>query len=206
MISESLGINAYEVRELVNTLPNDPSNPDANPVRNLHIPGAGVGGHCLPKDSWLLKYGLDNYGKIEFMPDVIVKSRELNMWMPVHMFELLQEALAHRGKQIGGSKIAVLGVAFLENSDDTRNTPTEPFYKLLKDAGAERYTKEAAMAKYFAAEACMYAVREAVQIYGGYGYTKDYPVERYFRDAKVMEIYEGTSEIQKIVIARSLLA
>ena len=48
--------------------------------------------------------------------------------------------------------------------------------------------------------------KEAVQIYGGYGYSKDYPVERYFRDAKCMEIYEGTSEIQRIVIARSILA
>jgi UDP-N-acetyl-D-mannosaminuronic acid dehydrogenase len=62
LICESLSINVYEVRELVNNLPNDPSNPSANPVRNMHIPGAGVGGHCLPKDSWLLKYGLDNYG------------------------------------------------------------------------------------------------------------------------------------------------
>jgi butyryl-CoA dehydrogenase len=76
----------------------------------------------------------------------------------------------------------------------------------MKDTGASRYSREAAMAKYMASEACMYAVREAIQIYGGYGYTKDYPVERFYRDAKVMEIYEGTSEIQKIVIARSLLA
>lgn len=75
----------------------------------------------------------------------------------------------------------------------------------IKDEGVSRFSKEAAMAKYMASEACMYSVREAVQIYGGYGYTKDYPVERFFRDAKCMEIYEGTSEIQKIVIARSLL-
>ena len=61
------------------------------------------------------------------------------------------------------------------------------------------------MAKLFAATTAVDAAREAVQIYGGYGYTKDYPVERYYRDSKCMEIYEGTSEIQKIVIARSLL-
>jgi alkylation response protein AidB-like acyl-CoA dehydrogenase len=61
------------------------------------------------------------------------------------------------------------------------------------------------MCKYFAAETAVFVTREAVQIYGGYGYTKDYPVERYFRDAKCMEIYEGTSEVQKIVIARTLL-
>ena len=75
----------------------------------------------------------------------------------------------------------------------------------MKDSGAERYSKEAAMAKYLASEACMYSVREAIQVYGGYGYTKDYPLERFYRDAKIMEIYEGTSEILKIVIARDLL-
>ena len=75
----------------------------------------------------------------------------------------------------------------------------------MKDAGATNYSKEAAMAKLMASEACMFCTREAVQIFGGYGYTKDYPVERFYRDAKVMEIYEGTSEIQKIVIAKHIL-
>lgn len=62
--------------------------------------------------------------------------------------------------------------------------------------------KEASMAKLFAAQAAMDNAIEAVQIFGGYGYTKDYPVERYFRDAKVCQIYEGTSEIQRVVIAK----
>ena len=57
------------------------------------------------------------------------------------------------------------------------------------------------MAKLFAAEAAMKAATEAVQIHGGYGYTKEFKVERYFRDAKITEIYEGTSEIQRLVIA-----
>lgn len=65
--------------------------------------------------------------------------------------------------------------------------------------------KEASMAKMYASKTARKAAIEAVQIYGGYGYTKDYPVERLFRDAKVTEIYEGTSEIQHIVIAKSLL-
>ncbi len=67
------------------------------------------------------------------------------------------------------------------------------------------FTKEAAMAKLFASELCMRATTKAVQIHGGYGYTKDYPVERMMRDAKICEIGEGTSEIQRIVIARQLL-
>lgn len=65
--------------------------------------------------------------------------------------------------------------------------------------------KEAAMAKLFASQTAMDATTEAIQVYGGYGYTKDYPVERYFRDAKVTQIYEGTSEIQRIVISKNLL-
>ena len=65
--------------------------------------------------------------------------------------------------------------------------------------------KEASMAKLIASKAAVDCSIEAVQIFGGYGYTKDYPVERYFRDAKVTEIYEGTSEIQRIVISKHLL-
>lgn len=73
-----------------------------------------------------------------------------------------------------------------------------------KDRG-ERYVKEASMAKLFASQVAVEAALEAVQIYGGYGYIKDFPVERYLRDSKITEIYEGTSEIQRIIIARELL-
>ena len=74
----------------------------------------------------------------------------------------------------------------------------------LKDRGLP-YTKEAAMAKLYAAETAMTAATQAVQIHGGYGYTREFAVERYFRDAKITEIYEGTSEIQRLVIASQLL-
>ena len=73
----------------------------------------------------------------------------------------------------------------------------------LKDRGY-RVTREAAMAKLFASEAASAVTHDAVQVLGGYGYTKDFPVERYFRDARVTEIYEGTSEIQRMVIHRQL--
>ena len=69
-----------------------------------------------------------------------------------------------------------------------------------------RFTLPAAMAKLYASETAMWVTTKAVQIYGGNGYSKEYPVERYFRDAKITEIYEGTSEIQRLVIARSILA
>jgi len=72
-----------------------------------------------------------------------------------------------------------------------------------KDRG-QSVTQLASMAKLFASESAMWVTTQAVQIFGGYGYVKDYPVEKLFRDAKVTEIYEGTSEIQRIVIAREL--
>jgi alkylation response protein AidB-like acyl-CoA dehydrogenase len=73
-----------------------------------------------------------------------------------------------------------------------------------KDSG-ERFTQHAAMAKLFASKSAVKCALEAIQIHGGYGYIREYNVERYLRDAKITEIYEGTSEIQRIVIARSLL-
>ena len=69
-----------------------------------------------------------------------------------------------------------------------------------------RVTEKAAMAKVFATETAMWVTTQAVQVFGGYGYTTDYPVERLFRDAKGTEIYEGTSEVQRIVISRGLTA
>lgn len=74
----------------------------------------------------------------------------------------------------------------------------------LKNQG-KKVTKESAMAKYFASEVAVSVANEAVQIFGGYGFTKDYPVEKFYRDAKLCTIGEGTSEIQKVVIARELL-
>jgi alkylation response protein AidB-like acyl-CoA dehydrogenase len=68
-----------------------------------------------------------------------------------------------------------------------------------------RYTTEASMAKLFASETAAYVTDEAVQIHGGMGYSKELPVERYYRDARITRIYEGTSEIQRMVIARSEL-
>jgi butyryl-CoA dehydrogenase len=75
----------------------------------------------------------------------------------------------------------------------------------LADSGA-RFTKEVAEAKLFAADTAVNVTRKALQIHGGYGFMKDLPLERYYRDAKIIEIYEGTSEIQRLVISRALLS
>jgi butyryl-CoA dehydrogenase len=74
----------------------------------------------------------------------------------------------------------------------------------MKDAGL-RFTKEAAMAKLFASEAAERAAYKALQIHGGYGYSREYPVERIYRDQRLCSIGEGTSEIQRLVIARQIL-
>ena len=74
----------------------------------------------------------------------------------------------------------------------------------LKNRG-ENVTKEAAMAKYYSSEVAVKVATDAVQIFGGYGYTKDFPVEKFYRDSKLCTIGEGTSEVQKIVIAREAL-
>jgi alkylation response protein AidB-like acyl-CoA dehydrogenase len=74
----------------------------------------------------------------------------------------------------------------------------------LTDQGA-KHTKEASMAKLFAASTAVEAARKALQIHGGYGYMTDLPLERYYRDAKITEIYEGTSEVQRLVISNELL-
>ncbi|ADC49468.1 acyl-CoA dehydrogenase [Alkalihalophilus pseudofirmus OF4] len=95
--------------------------------------------------------------------------------------------LADMATKVEGSKLLVYRAAKLR--------------ELGKKSGME-----ASMAKLFASRTAVEVSIEAVQVYGGYGYTKDYPVERYFRDAKICEIYEGTSEIQRIVIGKHLLA
>ncbi|OJU73835.1 MAG: acyl-CoA dehydrogenase [Bacteroidetes bacterium 47-18] len=75
----------------------------------------------------------------------------------------------------------------------------------LKNRG-EKMTKESAMAKYYASEICVEIATDAVQVFGGYGYTKDFPVEKYYRDSKLCTIGEGTTEIQKLVISRDILS
>jgi alkylation response protein AidB-like acyl-CoA dehydrogenase len=69
----------------------------------------------------------------------------------------------------------------------------------------QKMTKESAMAKYYASEVAVKVSTDAVQIFGGYGYTKDFPVEKFYRDSKLCTIGEGTSEIQKLVISREVL-
>ncbi|NHJ12995.1 MAG: nucleotide sugar dehydrogenase [Candidatus Thorarchaeota archaeon] len=127
LVCESLGEDVYEIRDLINVLAS----------RNMHLPGAGVGGHCLPKDSWLLRHGLYEYGAWKVEPEFIALARRINDQMPIHMSYLIENALASRKRTIDESIITVLGVAYLENCDDTRNTPAAPLIATLQSRGAD---------------------------------------------------------------------
>ncbi len=127
LVCESLGVNVYEVIKLVNELDS----------RMMHIPGAGVGGHCLPKDTWLLRHGVNEYGSQKVEARFISLARDINNYMPVHMAELVEDALNKRGVKIQDAKVTILGIAYLENSDDTRNTPALLLIKTLEAKGVK---------------------------------------------------------------------
>ena len=99
-------------------------------------------------------------------------------------FQAIQHKLANMSMEIDAARLLILRAAW------------------LKDSGRP-HTEAGAKAKLFASEMARRQTAEAIQVLGGYGYTKEFPVERYYRDAKITEIYEGTSEIQRLVIARA---
>ncbi len=115
---------------------------------------------------------------------------------------------AHQRHQFGQAIAGFQGISFKLADMATKIEAAELLTRRaaeLKD-NYQPVTKESAMAKYYASEISVEVSTEAVQIFGGYGYTKDYPVEKYYRDSKLCTIGEGTTEIQKIVISRSILA
>ena len=109
---------------------------------------------------------------------------------PIAKFQGIQWMLADMATRIEASRLLVYNAALAKDK--------------AKETGA-RYSKEAAMAKLYASETASWVTDLAIQIYGGYGYVKDYPVERYYRDARITRLYEGTSEIQRVVIANQIL-
>jgi alkylation response protein AidB-like acyl-CoA dehydrogenase len=104
-------------------------------------------------------------------------------------FQMIQQKLADMKCRVEASRLLIYQAALA---------------KMKSAETGARYSLEASMAKLFASETAMWVATQAVQIHGGMGYSKEMPIERYFRDAKITEIYEGTSEIQRMVIARSL--
>lgn len=106
---------------------------------------------------------------------------------PISDFQAIQFKLADMATQVEAARLLVYQAAW------------------LADKGDARFTREASMAKLFASEVAVHVANECVQIHGGYGFIKDYPAEKYYRDVKLCTIGEGTSEIQRLVIARQLL-
>jgi len=109
---------------------------------------------------------------------------------PIGAFQMIQQKIADMKTRIEASRLLIYQAALAKHE--------------AKKTG-KRFTTEAAMAKLFASETAMFVTHAAVQIHGGMGYSKELPIEKYFRDAKITEIYEGTSEIQRMVIARNEL-
>ncbi|HDD52555.1 MAG TPA: acyl-CoA dehydrogenase, partial [Thermosulfidibacter takaii] len=105
---------------------------------------------------------------------------------PIANFQAIQFKLADMATMIEAARLLYLKAAWLKQEG-------KPYYQL------------SAMAKLFASDIAMKVTREAIQVHGGYGFTEEYPVERHYRDAKITEIYEGTSEAQRLTIARNLL-
>ena len=121
------------------------------------------------------------------LSDAIAYAKErIQFGQPVSGFQAVQWMVADMGTELEAAELLTLRAAY------------------LKDAG-KPYVQEAAMAKLFASEAAMRATIKAVQVHGGYGYIREYPVERAMRDAKLCEIGEGTSEVQRLIIARRLV-
>lgn len=179
---QKMGLRASDTMEIIFE---DCRVPAAN---LLGAEGQGLKIALRALDNGRIGVGAQSIGIAQAALDVaLAYARERQQFdQPLMRFEAIQWKLADMATQIEAARQLVLHAAW------------------LKDTG-RRFTREAAMAKLFASEMATRATHQALQIHGGYGYMKEYAVERLYRDARVMEIYEGTSEMQRLVIARSLL-
>jgi butyryl-CoA dehydrogenase len=182
-IFEKLGINASKTSELI--------------FENMEVPKENLLGE--EGDGFKIALSTLDGGRIGIAAQAIgiaqsaldesieyAKQRQ-QFGKPISSFQAIQWMIADMATRIEASRFLMYNAAY------------------AKDQGEKRYSKEAAMAKLFASETAVDCAIKAVQIHGGYGYTKEYTVERLFRDSKITEIYEGTSEVQRLVIAASLL-
>jgi alkylation response protein AidB-like acyl-CoA dehydrogenase len=176
---EKLGLNSSSTADLAF---------DATPVERLGPPGAGMRIALTTLDGGRIGIAAQAVGIAQAALDVATAyARERQAFgRPIGGFQAISHKLAEMQTEIEAARALVWRAA------------------RLKDAGLA-HTVEGAQAKLFASRVARHWTGEAIQVLGGYGYTKEFPVERYYRDAKVTEIYEGTSEIQRLVIARGLL-
>ncbi len=181
-VEDKLGINASGTAELVFE--------DARiPAQNLlGKPGEGFRQMLTTLDGGRIGIASQALGigraALEASLDYSKTREQFNQ--PISNFQAIQWKLADMATQLDAAELMILRAAWLEDNK-------------------KPYEKESAMAKLLASDTAMSATVEGVQIFGGYGYCKDYPVERFMRDAKITQIYEGTNEIMRLVIARNLL-
>jgi len=179
---EKMGMHSSDTTELVFK---DCRVPAAN---LLGKEGSGFKVALSALDGGRIGIGAQSVGIAQAALDESVKyAKERHQFnKPIGKFQAINFMLADMATRIDAARLMVYRAA------------------MLKDAGM-KFGTAGAMAKLFASETAMWVTTRAIQIHGGYGYTKDYPVERFFRDAKVTEIYEGTSEVQRLVIGASLM-
>jgi alkylation response protein AidB-like acyl-CoA dehydrogenase len=181
-VEEKLGINASGTAELV-------FEDSRIPAENLlGKPGEGFRQMLTTLDGGRIGIASQALGigraALEASIDYSKTREQFNQ--PISSFQAIQWKLADMATQLDAAELMILRAAWLEDNK-------------------KPYEKESAMAKLMASDTAMWAAVEGVQIFGGYGYCKDYPVERYMRDAKITQIYEGTNEIMRLVIARNVL-
>jgi alkylation response protein AidB-like acyl-CoA dehydrogenase len=177
-----LGMRASETAELIF---NNCRVPDANRLGNI---GDGFVQSMKILDGGRISIGALSLGIAKGAYEAALKySKErVQFGKPICKFQGISFKLAEMATEIEASELLLHKAAFLKNE-------------------GREMTKLGAMSKMFASEVCVRVANEAVQIHGGYGYTKDYPVEKFYRDSKLCTIGEGTTEIQKVVIARNIL-
>jgi alkylation response protein AidB-like acyl-CoA dehydrogenase len=181
-VEEKLGINASGTAELV-------FEDSRIPAENLlGKPGEGFRQMLTTLDGGRIGIASQALGigraALEASIDYSKTREQFNQ--PISSFQAIQWKLADMATQLDAAELMILRAAWLEDNK-------------------KPYEKESAMAKLMASDTAMWAAVEGVQIFGGYGYCKDYPVERFMRDAKITQIYEGTNEIMRLVIARNVL-
>ncbi|MDQ7784778.1 MAG: acyl-CoA dehydrogenase [Desulfomonilaceae bacterium] len=181
-VEEKLGINASGTAELIFE--------DARiPKENiLGEQGAGLRQMLETLDSGRISIAAQalGIGRAVLEESIEYAKARTQFGKPIAEFQAIQWKIADMATQLDAAELLIVRAAWLED----HGLPFE---------------KEAAMAKMFASDTAMQAAIEGVQILGGYGYCKDYPMERHMRDVKITQIYEGTNEIQRLVIARNLL-
>jgi alkylation response protein AidB-like acyl-CoA dehydrogenase len=181
-VEEKMGILASGTAELIFDQAEVPA------ANLLGKPGQGFKQMMMGLDAGRIGIGAQACGiGRAALEDAIDYARErVQFGKPIATFQAIQFKLADMATELDAAELLLLRAAWLE------------------DNGLD-FEKEAAMAKYYASDVAMRAAIEGVQIFGGNGYMKEYPAERHMRDAKICQIYEGTNEIQRIVVARKLI-